>query len=404
MSIRSSTSSARSSFNFPMVTAQEFLGACRERGLGFFTGTPCSYLKPLINGALNDAALGFRDAVNEGDAVALAAGAYLATGRPGVVMFQNSGLGNAVNALTSLNWPFRIPALLIVTHRGEPGGPADEPQHELMGAVTTALLETMRVPWAAFPADAAGIGPALERAQRHFAEQSLPFAFVMPHGAVEETPLTTKRPTAALGAREFAFAENLPLATDARATRAEALGALLAAKRPDDVVIATTGFMGRELYTLGDAVNQLYLVGAMGGASAVGLGLALLRPERRVIVADGDGAVLMRMGNLAMVGAHAPRNLLHLVLDNEAHDSTGAQATLSRGVAFGAIAQACGYTRAVGTDSLEVLAAELAVHSVQSGPTLVHFRTRTGTLAKLGRPKISPCEAKLRLMQFLGHP
>jgi phosphonopyruvate decarboxylase len=224
----------------------------------------------------------------------------------------------------------------------------------------------------------------------------------MPHGAVAETPLTTTRPTAPLGERAFSFAENLPLATEARATRADALTALLAAKRDDDVVIATTGFTGRELFTLGDAPNQLYMVGAMGGASAVGLGLALLRPERRVLVIDGDGAVLMRMGNLAMVGAHAPRNLLHLVLDNEAHDSTGAQATLSRGVAFGAVAQACGYARVVGTDSLAVLAEELARHTAQSGPTLVHFRTRTGTLAKLGRPKISPAEAKARLRQHLS--
>ncbi len=385
-----------------MVTAHEFLDACRTHGLRFFTGTPCSYLKPLINGALNDAALGFRDAVNEGDAVALAAGAYIATGVPSVVMFQNSGLGNAVNALTSLNWPFKIPALLIVTHRGEPGGPADEPQHELMGEITTALLDTMRVPWIPFPASAAEIEPALMRALKHFAEHSLPFAFVMPHGAVAETPLLTTRPTAALGARSFSFEEQLPLPTAQRATRSDALLALLAAKRDDDIVVATTGFTGRELFTLGDAANQLYMVGAMGGASALALGIALHLPQRRVLIADGDGAVLMRMGNLAMVGAHAPKNLLHLVLDNEAHDSTGAQATLSRGVSFGAMAQACGYARAIGSDSTAVLAEELAAHSTESGPTLVHFRTRTGTLAQLGRPKISPAEATSRLMRELG--
>lgn len=317
-------------------------------------------------------------------------------------MFQNSGLGNAVNALTSLNWPGKIPVLLIVTHRGEPGGPADEPQHELMGAITTALLDTMRVPWGPFPAGAADIEPALARAQAHFAAHSLPFAFVMPHGAVAETPLTTARPSAPLGARAFAFEENLPLATSARATRAEALTALLAAKRPDDIVVATTGYTGRELFTLGDAPNHLYLVGAMGSASALGLGLALSLPERRVWVADGDGAVLMRMGNLAMVGAHAPRNLFHLVIDNEAHDSTGGQATLSRGAAFGAVAQACGYTHVVGTDAVVRLTEELAAHTPQRGPTLVHFRARTGTLAKLGRPTISPAEVKLRLMRQLG--
>jgi phosphonopyruvate decarboxylase len=385
-----------------VIAAADFLAACRASGLTFFSGTPCSYLTPLINAVIDDRQLAFRDATNEGDAVAMAAGAYVATGRPGVVMFQNSGLGNAVNALTSLCRPFRIPMLLVVTHRGEPGGPPDEPQHELMGAVTPSLLDTIRVPHEPFPQEATSIDGALERALARMRKDSLPCALVMPHGCVAPSELRAERDRAPLGSRSFAFAETLSLPYDERPTRAAALTALRDAARPDDVLIATTGYTGRELYTLGDADNQLYVVGSMGSASSFALGLALHQPRRRVLVADGDGAALMRMGNLASIGAFAPRNLLHLVLDNEAHDSTGGQATVSRGVSFGAIALACGYARATGTDSVEELWTLLDRHTTTSGPGLVHFRIRTGTLPGLARPKIRPDEVRLRLMRHLG--
>lgn len=385
-----------------MISAQDFLAACHGRGLRFFSGTPCSYLKPFINAVINDPALTFRDATNEGDAVALAAGAHVATGAPGVVMFQNSGLGNAVNALTSLNFPFRIPALVIVTHRAQPGGPPDEPQHELMGEITTALLDTLRIPWAPFPAATADIAGALDRAFAHFRAHSLPYALVMPHGAVADNPLRAPRHRAPLGPREFLFRETLTRSYDERATRAAALTALLAAKGPDDIVVATTGYTGRELSTLGDAAGHLYMVGSMGSASAFALGLALHQPARRVWIVDGDGAALMRLGNFASIGAFAPRNLFHLVLDNEAHDSTGGQSTVSRGVSFGAIAQACGYAHAAGSDALEELAALLAAHTTERGPTLVHFRIKTGAMENLGRPKIKPAEVKTRLMRHLG--
>jgi phosphonopyruvate decarboxylase len=385
-----------------MIAASAFLAACRARGWTFFSGTPCSYLKPLINAAIDDPATRFCDATNEGDAVAMAAGATVATGAPGVVMFQNSGLGNAVNALTSLNWPFRLPTLVVVTHRGEPGGPADEPQHELMGEITGPLLSTLRIAWEPFPTDAGAIDAALNRAQAHFATQRLPYALVMPHGAVAEHALRTEPAMAAGGRRELSFTEELGADPTARPARAEALAALLAAKRPGDVLIATTGYTGRELFTLQDAPEHLYLVGSMGSASAFGLGLALQRPERRVFVVDGDGAALMRLGNLASVGAHAPRNFCHLLLDNEAHESTGGQATVSAGVSFGAIAQACGYRAAVGTDRLAVLRSHLAAQTVEAGPTLLHLRIRRGTLPTLGRPKIAPAEVARRLTAYLG--
>lgn len=385
-----------------MINAQEFLAACLARDAGFFTGTPCSYMKPFMNAVINHTGLTFRDATNEGDAVALAAGAYIATGRPTVVMFQNSGLGNAVNALTSLNVPFRIPALLIITHRAQPGGVPDEPQHQFMGEVTIPLLEALRIPWAHFPQTVEEIAPTLDRAFAYLHEHSLPYAIVMPYGAVERTPLLVARERAPIGSRELTFREDLPRRYDERPTRNETLRAVLAAKRPDDVVITTTGYTTRELSSIEDASNHLYVVGSMGSASAFALGLALHQPKRRVWMLDGDGAALMHLGNLASIGSFAPRNFFHLLLDNEAHDSTGGQATVSRGVSFAAIAQACGYARAFGTDSLAELERLMSAHETDSGPTLVHFRTKIGTLPNLGVPQVKPPAVKLRMMRHLG--
>lgn len=382
-----------------MLTATGFLDLCHARGIRFLTGTPCSYLKPLINAAIDDPRFLFRDAVNEGDAVAMAAGAALA-GVRALVMFQNSGLGNAVNALTSLCHPFRVPVLLVVTHRGEPGGEPDEPQHEQMGRITTALLDTLEIPWARLPAEPAAAGAVLDRAFAAMTARGRSFALVMSKDAVGPHALRQRAAAGAPGERTLAFAETLTRAPARRATRTEALHAIRAARQPDEVLIATTGYTGRELYALGDDPWNLYVVGAMGSASAFGLGLALHAPARPVTVIDGDGALLMRMGNLATLGAYAPPALTHVVLDNEAHDSTGGQATVSRGVAFAAIAQACGCRRVASTDDPAALAAALA-GSREAGPAFIHFRIRPGAPEKLPRPKVAPAEVFRRLQRWL---
>ena len=383
-----------------MLPASVFLDLCHARGVRFITGTPCSYLKPLINAAIDDSRFLFRDAVNEGDAVAMAAGAVLTGERP-LVMFQNSGLGNAVNALTSLCYPFRVPVLLVVTHRAEPGGEADEPQHEQMGRITTALLDTMEIPWARFPDDPALAPVALDTALAAMASGGRPYAFVMSKDAVAPHALRTRSADTVPPARELVFSERLARRPSERLTRTEALQAVRAARRADEVLVATTGYTGRELYALGDDPWNLYMVGSMGSAGAFGLGLALHTPERPVTVIEGDGALLMRMGNLATLGAYAPASLLHLVLDNEAHDSTGGQATVSRGVAFAAVAQACGYRRVISTDDPAVLAEALAAPRTE-GPAFVHFRIRTGAPDKLPRPKVTPAEVFQRLQRWLS--
>jgi phosphonopyruvate decarboxylase len=171
-----------------MITADKFLTPARELGFNFFTGTPCSYLKPFINYVIDQDGFDFIDSVNEGDAVAIAAGACVA-GKRAVVMFQNSGLGNAVNPLTSLTYTFNLPIMVITTLRGEPGGAADEPQHELMGQITIAMLETMKMKWGYFPQTDEEVMPALKVADDYMKTHNQPFVFVMRKDDIAEYKL-----------------------------------------------------------------------------------------------------------------------------------------------------------------------------------------------------------------------
>ncbi|HEY1794421.1 MAG TPA: phosphonopyruvate decarboxylase [Opitutaceae bacterium] len=382
-----------------MLEAPALLSLLHGKGIRLISGTPCSYLKPLINAALGDPRFTFRDAVNEGDAVAMAAGARLA-GAPGAAIFQNSGLGNAVNTLTSLCHPFQVPVLLVVTRRGEPGGKPDEPQHELMGRITPALLDTMEIPWARLPSEAAAAAAAVDHAFASMERRSGPFALLVSDGTLAPHPLAARPDAGPIGERTFSFSENLTRPFGRRASRTEALALLRAGRAPSECLVATTGYTGRELYALGDEPWNLYMVGSMGSASAFGLGASLFLGGRPVTVIDGDGAALMRLGNLATLGAYAPPSLTHVVLDNEAHDSTGGQPTVSRGVALAAIAQACGYGSVVSTDDPAELARALA-HPRPRGPLFIHFRTRTGASKDLPRPSVAPAEVFRRLGRWL---
>ena len=387
-----------------MIEARDFVEAARARGFSWYAGVPCSYLTPFINYVLQDSSLRYLSMANEGDAVALIAGVTLgATGLPprrGVSMMQNSGLGNAVSPLTSLTWTFRLPQLLIVTWRGQPGV-ADEPQHALMGPITPQLLELMQIPWELFPVRREEIAPALERATRHMDSSGQPYALLMQKGTVaacdlEADPLTVARPPShaplvdaaapprSLVSREQALTQVLACTTDAAT-----------------VVLASTGFCGRELFALQDRPSHFYMVGSMGCVSAIALGLALSRPDLRVVALDGDGAALMRMGTFATIGAYAPPNLWHLLLDNAVHDSTGGQSTVSRRISFAGIAAACGYASALQTAELGKIAAWLEAGPL-TGPRFACLLTRPGSPADLPRPTLGPVAVKERLRRHIG--
>ncbi|WP_406430656.1 phosphonopyruvate decarboxylase [Streptomyces sp. NBC_00631] len=382
-----------------MIQARDFVDRALARRFDSYAGVPCSFLTPLINRVIGDARTGYVSAANEGDAVAMAAGAWIG-GRRGVALMQNSGLGNALNPLTSLVHTFRIPVLVICTHRGAPGV-ADEPQHALMGRITDTLLETMAVPSARFPDEPDAIAGVLDDVDQRFGKRE-PAALVLERGCCAPYPLAAAEPapraaTAAVEGRGHVLAAGQRSPRQALLETVVEIGAA-----PRTVVVATTGYTGRELYALADRPNHLYMVGSMGCASSLALGLARARPDLRVVVADGDGALLMRMGNLATIGAYGPANLLHVVLDNEVHDSTGAQATVSAQTDFAGIAAACGYRRVLRTDAVDELREFCTGPARAAGPHFAHVKIAPGTRAGLPRPHLAPPDALDRFVDHTG--
>ena len=405
-----------------MIEARHFVEAARERGFEWYAGVPCSYLTPFINYVLQDSSLHYVSMANEGDAVALIAGITLGShhgrgGGPtrGIAMMQNSGLGNAVSPLTSLTWTFRLPQLLIVTWRGQPGVP-DEPQHALMGPITPAMLDTMDIRWELFPTEPQAIGPALDRATAHMDATGLPYALLMQKGSVAPHALEAgasalrrhggastvdRHATGRQGTRgqqqaTAAQAADEQVTGDARPSRTDVLRQVVTHTPVESTaVFASTGFCGRELYAIADRANQLYMVGSMGCVVPLALGFALGRPDLRVVALDGDGAALMRLGAFATVGAYAPRNLHHLLIDNGVHDSTGGQATVSPLIDFAAVAQACGYASCLETDDASGLGHWL---EAAPGPLFARVLTRSGSPSDLPRPSMSPVDVRKRLM------
>ena len=376
-----------------MIDADDFLVPAKAAGFDFYTGVPCSFLDPFINRAISHPDLDYVAAASEGEAVAIASGAWLA-GRGTVVMFQNSGLGNAVNPLTSLNDPFRIPTMLITTWRAGPGL-KDEPQHELMGQITPDLLSLMKINHLPFPKSASEVPAVLSTAKSTMDKSGLPFALIMEKGDVSPSPVADQP-----------FAARTPGVCDdlneggVKATRMAAMERMLAGLPDPAVVVATTGKCGRELFTLSDRPQHLYQVGSMGCAAGMGLGVAL-NADNPVIVLDGDGALMMKMGSLATVGAYAPSNLVHIVLDNGTYDSTGGQPTVSPGVDFAAVAIACGYAKAWRCDTLDGFTEALSGGLDCDGPSLVHMTIQPGSMDNLGRPTIKPHEVAKRFREFL---
>jgi len=376
-----------------MISADDFILPAHKRGYDFYTGVPCSFLTPFINRAISSKKTDYVGATSEGEAVAIAAGAWLA-GRKTVVMCQNSGLGNCVNPITSLNYPFRIPTLLITTWRGQPGI-NDEPQHELMSQITQSLMEIMRVRCMTFPRTLEEINSILDSAEKIIEESSLPFGLIMEKGLVRPETLDQMP----VNVKLHGIYENLQIGS-IEATRFQTIEKVIENVSDDTAIIATTGKCGRELFTIGDRPQHIYQVGSMGCASGMGLGVAL-NTNKPVIVLDGDGAALMKMGSLGTVGAMSPKNLIHIILDNGVHDSTGGQATVSPHVNFAQVALACGYRYAVTTDNLVGFSEALSTVTTITGPTLIHAKIKLGSSKNLGRPTIGPENVALRFKKFI---
>jgi phosphonopyruvate decarboxylase len=377
-----------------VIGGGEFIDAAAAAGFGFWSGVPCSLVGSVIDAAADHPDLTYVGATNEGEATALAVGAWLA-GVRGAVITQNSGLGNVVNPLTSLAAPAGVPLLIVCGWRGAPGH-ADEPQHALMGQITPALLGMLKVDRREVPAAAASLAAELRMAAEWMTETGRSQAYLAAPGTFARAD--ADRPRVAGPAAPPGRVEGVAAAPSA--TRLEVLETVRAALPADVAVVATTGHTARELFALHDSPAHYYHVGAMGSASATGLGLAL-NSDRQVVVLDGDGSALMRLGTMATVGHQRPANFVQVVLDNGAHASTGGQPTASPSVDFAAVAAACGFARAVRVEDRAHLAAALATASPEDGPHLLHVPLLPGAAADLGRPTLAPAEVALRFRDFV---
>ena len=375
-----------------MLNTEKFGEALKDKGFNFFSGVPCSFLKDFINYAISRC--NYIGAANEGEAVAIASGATLG-GEKSVVLMQNSGLTNAVSPLMSLNYTFKLPVLGFVSFRGEEGL-NDEPQHELTGKKTTELLELMKIKWEFLSDDLEEAVKQIEKANDYI-EKKESFFFVVKKGCFGKFKLFPKK-----------FQQNTKLhiidktGVDSLPSRFEALSVINQLKDKNTVQLATTGKTGRELFEIEDAPNNFYMVGSMGCISSIGLGLSLVKKQKNVIVIDGDGSLLMRMGSLATNGHYHPSNMIHILLDNGTHDSTGGQSTVSTSVNFLNTAASCGYKNVIYIHNLDELKKELTNWiENKRGLTFFHMKTSPGSKENLGRPKLKPHEVKERLEEFL---
>jgi phosphonopyruvate decarboxylase len=387
------------------VTGGELADLLEAQGYDFFTGVPCSLIESLIAALETHPRLPYVPAVREDVAVGIAAGAWLAGGRP-MVLMQNSGLGTSMNALVSLSLLYRLPALLLVTWRGYAG--KDAPEHLLMGEISPGLLDMMRIPYRVLSERTMAEDVAWGRAESERLSQ--PVALLLPpgvltagRGAAEGEPSASEnraRPSRPPGADQPAG----PPAP--RISRFQALRAAVSALRAEPVVHAN-GYICRESFAVKDRLENFYMIGSMGMASAIGLGIALAEPDRPIVVFDGDGNLLMSLGILPMIGGGPlmgrgrPGNLVHVVFDNALYGSTGNQASPSRTVGLHDLARAAGYERVAAVTGTDEIRAAVAAALDGGGPSFILARV-TGEEQPAPRIPYRPEEIRDRFRSGFG--
>ncbi|MBN1156097.1 phosphonopyruvate decarboxylase [Candidatus Woesearchaeota archaeon] len=362
----------------------------KRNELTFFTGIPDSTFKGWMS-FLNDMnGRGLRNiiACNECEAIAIASGYHLATGKVGVAYMQNAGEGKTVNPLTSLADPevYSIPMLLIIGWRGEPGT-QDEPQHKKMGRVTLSLLDTLEVPFKILPNNKVDAGAVIAELKALAEEKQCPVAIIIKKGLVDEYEAKNKENA------EFEM------------KREEAIKAIVGCLDGSEAIISTTGKTSRELFeyrlTRKEQSIDFYTVGSMGCSASIALGIALEKPARQVFIFDGDGAAIMQMGALSTIGHYKPNNMHHIIFDNQSHDSTGGQPTVSDTTNFEKVAMACGYKSATTVIKQEKLKSSVLSVKKNGGPSMIVVKVNKGARKDLGRPKNTPIENKNKFMKFL---
>lgn len=371
-----------------MITPEMFVGELQKQGTGFFAGVPDSLLKSLCAYITDTFDKEHHIiAANEGNAVALAVGHHLATGTIPMVYMQNSGEGNTVNPLLSLadRDVYQIPLLLCIGWRGEPGV-HDEPQHVKQGKVTLSLLETLGISYEVLSSEPEEVMTQIGKAYSRMRSESAPYALIVQKGLFED------------------YNPRNAVSADGTMSREEALEIVVRYTAGDAIYVSTTGMASRELYEIrernGEGHEKDFLtVGSMGHASQIALGIALSKKDRQVICLDGDGAALMHLGGMAVIGTIKPENYVHIILNNGAHDSVGGQPTAGREVDFAGAALCFGYRKSVRVTNQEQLIAALKADG--PGPRCIEVQVKRGNRKDLGRPKSTPVENKQAFMQYL---
>nr|WP_292365401.1 phosphonopyruvate decarboxylase [Methanoculleus sp. UBA208] len=374
-----------------MISPKRVFDTIRDQGISFFTGVPDSLLKNFcayVTDHVDEQAHVI--AANEGNAIALAAGWFMASGEPTLVYMQNSGLGNAINPLVSLADPevYSIPMLIMIGWRGEPGKP-DEPQHSKQGRILTELLDVLQLPWFVLDGSLEEPESVIVRACQVLRKRMMPVVLVVKSGFFSHYSLQKES------------------TTQCCITREKAMEIIVDLLEPGDLVVSTTGKLSRELYEYREARGEghgkdFLTVGSMGHVSSIAMGIAARRHDRRVICFDGDGAAIMHMGALAVIGQSGLNNLIHVIFNNGAHDSVGGQPTVGLNIDIPQIAKACGYRDARSVTEPDSIKDFMNQLRFANGPALLEVRIKRGSRKDLGRPKTTPLENRDAFMGNLG--
>ncbi len=361
-------------------------------GADFYTGVPDSQLKALCNYLIDKFGIDSKHhiiAANEGNCVAIAAGYHLSTGKVPLVYMQNSGEGNIINPLASLlnDKVYAIPMIFVIGWRGEPGV-HDEPQHIYQGEVTVKILDDMGVKSDIISKDTTDddIISAMNTFKNEL-EQGRSIAFIIRKGALS-------------------YDGSVEYTNDYSMLREEIIRHIVNVSG-EDPIVSTTGKASRELFEIREANGQSHkydflTVGSMGHSSSIALGVALNKPNSKIWCIDGDGALLMHMGAMAVIGSNSPKNLVHIVINNGAHETVGGMPTVASDIDVVAIAKACGYSYAITVDSFTKLDEELAAAKERNELTLIEVKCSIGARDNLGRPTTTALDNKKNFMNYLN--
>ena len=372
------------------IKPTDFYDQLASHGVEFFTGVPDSLLKEFCL-CIDDFIPKDKHIItaNEGNAVALAAGYYLAQKSLPLVYMQNSGLGNAVNPLLSLCDPdvYSIPMLVMIGWRGEPGV-KDEPQHAKQGKVQLKLLESMDIPYEIISKDDDQFEMKILSAVETAKNENRPAVLLIKKGTFEK------------------YSKEIKKFDDQRMKREEALEIILKNLDDNAIVVSTTGKTSREIFEIrekrGQSHEQDFLtMGSMGHCSSIALGIALAKPHRQVVCIDGDGAMLMHLGSLTSIASLKPKNFRHILVNNEVHESVGGQETAAKNLDLSAIVEAMGSSKTFKAKTPTELKANITDFMECVGPSFLEVKIRPGSREDLGRPTIKPVYNKENFMGFL---